>query len=85
MVEHFFMSENAIYKNDIILLLNSMNINSIIQTGISMRDWFLKEFKFASISDMITFFKKNPKKKEGRFVIIIDGIDEQLSKGEYFT
>ncbi|MGM9474824.1 hypothetical protein ACS5PU_00280 [Pedobacter sp. GSP4] len=84
MVEYFFFSENAIYKNDIVLLVNSTSINTIVQSGATLKDWFLKEFKFASLTELIAYFKKNPDKREGRFVIIVDGIDELLAKSNYF-
>jgi len=84
MVEYFFLSENALYKNDIVLMVNSTSINTIIQTGSTLQEWFLKEFKFNSLSELIGFFKKNPDKREGRFVIIVDGIDEHLAKSNYF-
>lgn len=80
LVEHFFVSGNALYKNDIILLLNSMSISSIAQNGMSLKNWFLREFKFEGLSEMISFFKKNPKQRKGRFVIIVDGIDDILAK-----
>jgi len=80
MVEHFFVSENAIYKNDIVVLLNSMSVNAITQSGMTLKDWFLKEFKFESLSEMISFFKKNPSERKGRFVIVVDGIDDILAK-----
>ncbi|PWS27472.1 hypothetical protein DHW03_07670 [Pedobacter yonginense] len=83
-VEHFFHSENALYKNDIVLLVNSASINAIIQNGLSLKDWFLKEFKFGNVSELISYFKKNPDKREGRFVLILDGIDEYLLKSSYF-
>ncbi|MCZ4245229.1 hypothetical protein [Pedobacter punctiformis] len=83
-VEHFFYSEHALYKNDIVLLINSTSINAIIQNGLTFKDWFLKEFKFGSVSELITYFKKNPEKREGRFVLILDGIDEYLLKSKYF-
>ncbi|WP_316829613.1 hypothetical protein [Pedobacter aquatilis] len=84
LVEHFFYSENAVYKKDIVLLINSGTINDIIQNNLSLKDWFLKEFKFAGVSELITYFKKNPKECKGRFVLIIDGIDLFLSKSKYF-
>ncbi|KLT66197.1 hypothetical protein [Pedobacter sp. BMA] len=84
MAEHFFVSEHAIYKNDIVLLINSTVLTRIISGGGTLKDWFLKEFKFESISELVNFFKKNPEKREGRFVIFVDGIDEFLSKSEYF-
>jgi hypothetical protein len=84
MVEYFFFSENAIYKNDIVLLVNSTSINTITQNGNSLKDWFLKEFKFSSLTELISFFKKNPEKREGRFIVIVDGIDEQLARSNYF-
>lgn len=84
LVEHFFYSENAPYKNDIVLLLNMNSINTIIQNGLSLKQWFLREFKFESANDLIAYFKKYPDHKEGRFVLIVDGIDEFLSKTEYF-
>nr|WP_199157009.1 hypothetical protein [Pedobacter sp. ASV2] len=84
LVEHFFYSENALYKNDIVLLINSASINTVIQNGLTFKDWFLREFKFGSVSELIAFFKKNPEKREGRFVLIIDGIDEYLMKSRYF-
>ncbi|QPH38523.1 NACHT domain-containing protein [Pedobacter endophyticus] len=85
MVEHFFVSENAIYKNDIVVLLNSMSVNAITQSGLSLKDWFLKEFKFESLSEMISFFKKNPKERKGRFVIVVDGIDDVLAKSVHLN
>ncbi|GGH16389.1 hypothetical protein [Pedobacter zeae] len=84
MVEYFFLSENALYKNDIVLMINSTSINTIIQNGDTLKDWFLKEFKFGSLSELISFFKKNPEKREGRFIIIVDGIDEHLGRSNYF-
>lgn len=84
MVEYFFYSEYAPYKNDIVLLINSTSINTIIQNGLTLKDWFAKEFKFGSLSEMISYFKKQPDKREGRFIIIVDGIDEYLSKPNYF-
>jgi hypothetical protein len=65
-------------------MVNSTSINTIIQTGSTLQEWFLKEFKFNSLSELIGFFKKNPDKREGRFVIIVDGIDEHLAKSNYF-
>ncbi|WP_293743121.1 hypothetical protein [uncultured Pedobacter sp.] len=84
MVEYFFFSENAIYKNDIVLLVNSTSLNTIIQNSDTLKEWFLKEFKFRNLSELISFFKKKPEKREGRFVIIVDGIDEYLAKSNYF-
>jgi|GEM_PF-543629 len=84
LVEHFFYSENAIYKNDIVLLVNSGIISEILQNGLSLKDWFLKEFKFAGVSELIVYFKKNPNECKGRFVLIIDGIDQFLSNDKYF-
>lgn len=83
LVEHFFYSENAIYKKDIVLLINSGTINSIIQNDLSLKDWFLKEFKFYGVSELISYFKKNPKECKGRFVLIIDGVDQYLSRSKY--
>ncbi|KQS34491.1 hypothetical protein ASG14_15340 [Pedobacter sp. Leaf194] len=84
LVEHFFYSEHAIYKNDIVLLINSGTINEIIQNDLSLKEWFLKEFKFAGISELIAYFKRNPRERKGRFVLIIDGTDHFLSKNKYF-
>jgi len=84
LVEHFFYSENAVYKNDIVLLVNSGIISEILQNGLSLKDWFLKEFKFAGVSELIVYFKKNPNECKGRFVLIIDGIDQFLSNDKYF-
>ena len=84
LVEHFFHSEQALYKNDIVLLINSNVIMSTIQAGLSLNEWFLKEFNFTSVSDMITHFKNNPNEKEGRFIILIDGIDDYLARSNRF-
>lgn len=84
MVEHFFHSEHALYKNDILLLINSNTIHSAIQAGLTLKEWFYKEFKFNSISELIAYFKKNPDKREGRFVVVVDGVDDHLSKGNNF-
>ncbi|WP_316739373.1 hypothetical protein [Pedobacter aquatilis] len=84
LVEHFFYNENAPYKSDIVLLINSGTIIDIIQNGLSLKDWFLKEFKFSGISELIAYFLKHPKQCKGRIVIIIDGIDQYLSVDKYF-
>ncbi|WP_231427481.1 MULTISPECIES: hypothetical protein [Pedobacter] len=84
LVQHFFYANDALYKNDIVLLMNVNSINTIIQNKLTLKQWFSKEFKFESINDLISFFKKNPSQKEGRFVLIVDGIDEILTKTEYF-
>ncbi|MCX3265858.1 hypothetical protein OQZ29_13955 [Pedobacter agri] len=84
MVEHFFYSEHALYKNDIVLLLNVNSINNIIQNGLSLKDWFLKEFKFESLSALVSYFKKHPDKKEGKIVIVVDGIDTFLARTDFF-
>lgn len=84
LVEHFFYGENAIYKNDIVLFINSGTINDIIQNDLSLKDWFYKEFKFAGVSELICYFKKNPNLIKGRFILIIDGIDPFLSNNKYF-
>jgi len=84
LIEHFFYSENAAYKNDIVLLINPTIINTIVQNELSLKDWFLKEFKFGSANELISYFKKNPKKREGKFVLVIDGIDEYLTKDNSF-
>jgi len=84
LVEHFFNADNALYKNDIVLLINPNTINSAIQAGLTLKEWFLKEFNFGSVSELITYFKNNPNNKEGRFVILIDGIDEYLSNSDRF-
>lgn len=83
LVHHFFYSEQALYKNDIVLLMNVNSINTIIRNGLTLKQWFLKEFKFESVNDLISFFKVHPEKKEGRFILIVDGIDEFLTKTEY--
>jgi len=84
MVEHFFYNEQAVYKNDIVLLINSGTIMEIIQNGLSLKDWFFKEFKFGGVSELIAYFSKNPKHCKGRFVLIIDGVDQYLSNNKYF-
>ena len=84
MVEYFFFSENVVYKDDIVLLVNSSSISAVIRNGVSLKDWFLKEFKFGSLTELISFFKKNPEKREGRFIIIVDGIDDYLARSDYF-
>jgi len=49
-----------------------------------LKEWFAREFKFESVNELISFFKKNPEKREGRFVLIVDGVDEFLSKTSFF-
>lgn len=80
LVEHFFYSEDALYKDDIVLLINSGVIFEVIQNDLSLKDWFYKEFKFYGFSELITYFKKNAKECKGRFVLIVDGIDQFLSR-----
>ncbi|WP_231491350.1 hypothetical protein [Pedobacter sp. Leaf170] len=84
LVEHFFYSENAPYKSDVVLLINSGTISDIIQNGLSLKEWFLKEFKFAGVSELIAYFLKNPKLCKGRIVLIVDGIDQYLAIDKYF-
>lgn len=60
LVEHFFYSEKAVYKNDIVLLINSTVINAIADVELSFNAWFKKEFNFNSLTEMINYFKDNP-------------------------
>ncbi|RNL56671.1 hypothetical protein [Pedobacter jejuensis] len=83
LVEHFFYGENAVYNNDIVLLINSDTINELIQNDLSLKDWFRKEFKFGGVSDLNTHFKKNPTECKGHFILIVDGIDQFLSQSKY--
>ncbi|MCX2474155.1 hypothetical protein OQZ33_07420 [Pedobacter sp. MC2016-05] len=55
LVHRFFYSEQALYKNDIVLLMNVNSINTILRDGITLKEWFLKEFKFESVNDLISF------------------------------
>jgi len=84
LVEHFFYNDNAPYKSDIVLLINSGTISDIIQNGLTFKEWFLKEFKFPGLSELISYFVKHPKNCKGHIVIIVDGIDQYLSINEYF-
>jgi len=84
LVEHFFYGEDAIYKKDIVLLINAGTINDIIQNGLTLKDWFYKELKFAGVSELIAHFKKDQKNAKGRFILIIDGIDQFLSNIKFF-
>ncbi|WP_443936702.1 hypothetical protein [Pedobacter sp. MW01-1-1] len=84
LLEHFFYSEHALYKNDIVLLLNAVQFNSLLKAGITLKEWFLKEFNFGSLSEMLSYFKKNPEKKEGRFVLFVDDVDSFLFEEENF-
>lgn len=84
MIEYFFLSRNSSNKDDIVLLFNSTLINSIILSGISFKEWFLRETKFASIGEVVTYFKNNKEKKKGNFVVIFDGIDEYLEEERFF-
>ncbi|MGO4878608.1 hypothetical protein ACEN2P_18535 [Pedobacter psychrotolerans] len=84
LVEQFFHADHALYKNDIVLMINSYAIMTTIQAGLTLKEWFLKEFNFASVSDLVTYFKNNPNLKEGRFIIIIDGIDDYIANSNRF-
>jgi hypothetical protein len=85
LIEHFFYRETAPYKKDIVLLINAASVGVIIQNGLSLKDWFQKEFKFGSVTELITYFKKNPNQREGRFILVIDGIDQYLDRVKYFN
>lgn len=83
LIEKFFYADHAPYKNDIILMVTAASISAVIQSGSDLKDWFLKEFKFESIAHLISYFKAEPKKQEGRFILFVDGIDEYLSEENY--
>jgi len=83
-VEHLFYSDHAVYKNDIVLMINANTINTIIQSQLTLDEWFTKEFKFENVNQLISHLKKHADQREGRFVFIVDGIDEYLAKKDYF-
>ncbi|WP_188412442.1 hypothetical protein [Pedobacter mendelii] len=84
LIEHFFFSDNALHPKDIVLLINSDTIIEIIQNDLSLKDWFNKEFKFGGVSELISYFRKNHTERKGRFILVVDGVDQFLSNDTYF-
>lgn len=85
LVEHFFYSEQAKYQNDIVLFINITNAitNNSLQNGILMQDFFLKEFNYKGLNALLSYFKNNPEKREGKFILVFDCVDTRIPHADF--
>lgn len=85
--DYFFTGEHAKYPEDIAAVIDgSILVNLInLQTEIT---WVHNLLDFNPINSFSNYFRQNPKEVKGRFILIIDGINEifhQTNKLIHFT
>lgn len=84
LTEKFFIGDNARYPNDILLLVDgSIMVNMInMQTNIT---WLQNLINFDPQNSFSNYFRQNPGEIKGRFILIIDGLNEIFYQTEKLT
>lgn len=84
LTNHFFLSENAKYKEDIVIFVNRSNIQFAVNKSKIINQWARNIFNINDFTNIINYFIENPSEVKGRIVLILDGLDELISKPENF-
>lgn len=84
LTEKLFTGEKPKYPNDIALLIDgSILVNMInLQTDVT---WLHNLINFDPQNSFSNYFRKNPEEVKGRFVLIIDGLNEIFYQTEKLT
>lgn len=84
LAEQFLDPENQKYNNDILLLIDGEIFFQLYAQGSNYEvlDQFL-EFKATTSIDF--YFNRNPEKRKGRFIVMIDDLDSIYHKKERFN
>lgn len=74
-VEHYFINENAPYKNDIAALIDGGIFFNLYSKN-SNNELLNQILEYHVNTSPTLYFNKNPEKREGRIWVIIDNVDE---------
>lgn len=81
-VEAFWLNESCIYPNDICLFVHLHQLNTLINRGFSMEDWLDNQLNLGEGENVLDYFEQHATEKDGRFVLIVDGLDEKVIAAE---
>lgn len=84
LIEHFFDSEEAKFPNDIVMLLDGGSLISLINRFEEIR-WMHNLLEFKAQNSFSNYFRNNPDEVKGRFVLIIDALNEIFYQTEKLT
>jgi hypothetical protein len=84
LANHFFLSPNAKYKEDIVIFVNRSNIQFAVNKSKIINQWARNIFNINDFTNIINYFIENSNEVRGRIILILDGLDELISKPENF-
>ena len=77
-VESFWLNESCLCPNDICLFVHMHQLNTLINRGFSMEDWLDNQLNLGEGENILDYFEEHASEKDGRFVLIVDGLDEKV-------
>ncbi|WP_133992543.1 hypothetical protein [Dinghuibacter silviterrae] len=77
-VESFWLNESCLCPNDICLFVHLHQLNTLVNRGFSMEDWLDNQLNLGGGENILDYFEANATEKDGRFVLLVDGIDEKV-------
>lgn len=77
-VESFWLNESCLCPNDICLFVHLHQLNTLINRGFSMEDWLDNQLNLGEGENILDYFEMHSNEKDGRFVLIVDGLDEKV-------
>jgi hypothetical protein len=77
LTEKYFTGEDAIYPDDIVCLIDGSILYNLITQNIKINRLY-QLLKFDPQDSFSNYFRENPEKVKGRFVMIIDGFNEMV-------
>lgn len=82
-VEKKIVSNQAAGDNDIILFFSSNALMSVLLSGRDINDWMLSLLGYSNYFDLDNLADVR-QRKQGKFYLIVDGLDEHMFKNEQF-
>jgi hypothetical protein len=83
LVDKYTNTANGSTTDNILLLLNSSSFKSALLNKFSINEYFKRELNLITINELNEFAINNPLQCNGKFIILIDDIDDLLTHDEY--
>lgn len=85
LTDYFFTGENALYPDDIPIVINGAVINNLVLQGADVEHWIKHEIGLAFDSGFGQYLKNNPQHSKGRIVLFFDGLNLEELGIHYFN
>lgn len=69
------------YLNDLILFIQATTLNSFANSELYLEDWLMRQLGLSPDNNFLSILKSGESPHEGRFILIIDGLDESNLQG----